>query len=665
MSDNTVRNWRASFLKDRIGGLLGKRRAGRGYRLTDGMGGPTLDLVEGGRVRGRPTVVLDEDEQLSLRSLALGLQGTGARSDRCRMILLSADGLTDETVAAKLGVGGKTVGKWRRRFLEEGVWGLLGKPWLGLGPPLTDKQAAEIIARSLNTASDGPTRWTARAMSDATGLSKTTIRRTWSALGAYPRPWKMLELSSDPLFVEKVRGIAGLYLQPPLRAMVLCIGNRGRAGASVPRDEADQGREPDRAQEVAPIMLAESRPRDRRVLGTNSLLFALDAAAGFDRSEELARFRAEEVHEFLREIDRSVPDDLTLHIILDYSVKYESATIRHWLARRPRWHVHVAPTPAAWVYQAERWFAELKRKQSELGEKASVHRLTADIRAFVDRHFDGPEPYIWPASTDVRLAAVARPVPLIERTRAESIAGNGLGQRNGLSPELERSQDRNSVRASSAGQASSRQEANLEEGSGDAAGPDAGSREDCNCSRLDCALELFQRETLSELIIMLASIDRDVFNRVIQALMDARHVLVISRDRDRICAIHMQRIAARRFHNWQHVRCSSPETVEVPVILAPGDVVVGLALGPFDHSSPFDDHTLRLVERAQAIGARVIGLVDRLESTLSAHANDVLHVPGLRPLTFPTYLPTMVLVEALVEILGARVGCFCSGAPGE
>ncbi len=582
------------------------------------------------------------------------------------MILLCADGLTDEAVAAKLGVGRKTVGKWRRRFLDEGVWGLMGKPWLGLGPPLTDKQAAEILERSLSNAPDGPVRWTAQAMSDATGLSKTTIQRTRSALGAYPRRWKMLELSNDPLFVERVRGIAGLYMQPPLRAMVLCIGNGARAGAALPRDEADRGREPGRAQPVAPIMPVVSRTRDSRVLGTNSLLFALDAAAGFDRTAELARFRAEEVHEFLRQIDRSVPDDLPLHIILDYCVKYENATIRHWLARRPRWHVHVAPTPAAWVYQAEHWFAELTRRQSRIGESASTHCLTADIRAFVDGHFDGPEPFIWPVSTDDRLAAVAHPGRLIAPTRtAASIGGNGLGQRNGPPPALERSQDRNSVRASSAGQASTRQEANAEKGSGEAAETDAGSGEGCDSSWLDCALQHFQMETLSELIIMLGSVDRDVLDRVTQALMDARHVLVASRDRDQICAIHMQRIAARRFRNWQHVRCNSSETVESPTRLTPGDVVVGIALGPFNHSSSFDDHTLRLAERARAVGARVIGITDWRESTLAAYADDVLHAPGLGPVSFPSCVPAMVLVEALIEILGARIdGCGC-GTPDE
>lgn len=232
LSSNTVRDWRARFLKDRINGLLDKRKANRGYRLVRGLGGPAIDLVRDGRVSTPPAVVLDEDERLSLKSLALGLRGTGARSDRCRMILRCADGLTNEEVAADLGVGRQTVDRWQRCFLEDGIWGLLSRPWLGLGPPLTSEQAAEVINRSLNTTPVDAPRWTAQGMAEATGQSTTTVQRIWSALGVYPRPRRMLELSQNPLFVERVRGIAGLYLQPPVRAMVLCVEDRGYRRAS-------------------------------------------------------------------------------------------------------------------------------------------------------------------------------------------------------------------------------------------------------------------------------------------------------------------------------------------------------------------------------------------------------------------------------------------------
>ena len=248
LSSNTVGDWRARFVKDRIDGLLDKRKANRGFRLTCRLGGPAIHLVRDGRGGTPPAVVLDEDERLSLKSLTLGLRGTGARSDRCRMILRCADGLTDEEVAADLGVGRQTVDRWQQCFLEDGIWGLLSRPWLGLGPPLTGEQAAEVIDRSLNATPVDAPRWTAQGMAAATGLSTTTVQRIWSALGVYPRPWKMLELSRNPLFVASVRGIAGLYLQPPVRAVVLCAEDRGHAGADHPEDEANQTQDLDRAQ---------------------------------------------------------------------------------------------------------------------------------------------------------------------------------------------------------------------------------------------------------------------------------------------------------------------------------------------------------------------------------------------------------------------------------
>ena len=198
LSSNTVGDWRARFAKDRIDGLLDKRKANRGFRLTHRLGGPAIHLVRDGRGGTPPAVVLDEDERLSLKSLTLGLRGTGARSDRCRMILRCADGLTDEEVAADLGVGRVTVDRWQQCFLEDGIWGLLSRPWLGLGPPLTGEQAAEVIDRSLNATPVDAPRWTAQGMAAATGLSTTTVQRIWSALGVYPRPWKMLELSRNP-----------------------------------------------------------------------------------------------------------------------------------------------------------------------------------------------------------------------------------------------------------------------------------------------------------------------------------------------------------------------------------------------------------------------------------------------------------------------------------
>ena len=596
LSSNTAREWRARFLKDRIDGLLDKRKANRGYRLARGLGGPAIDLVRDGQVRTPPAVVLDEDERLSLKSLTRGLRGTGARSDRCRMILRCADGLTDEEVAADLGVGRKTVDRWQQCFLEDGIWGLLSRPWLGLGSPLTSEQAAEVIDRSLNATPVDAPRWTAQGMAAATGLSTTTVQRIWSALGVYPRPWKMLELSQNPLFVERVSGIAGLYLQPPVRAMVLCVEDRAHARADDARDEADQTQDLDRTQPAPPPPQAEAPPRDRRVLGTNPLLVALDAAAGFDPSTELARFQAEEVHEFLQEIDRRASSDQSLHLVMDHSIKFESAKIRKWLSKRPRWQIHVAPTCAAWVYQAEHWFAELTHKQSELDETDPIQRLTGDIRAFVGRHFYLPEPFIWPGSTHDSPAAVEHSGPVIERTRAA----------NARSPSK------------------------------------------CNHSRLSRASEPVYPAGMSNLGSLFTYNCYAVFDRAVQLLLDARRVLIIGMALDHACAIHMHQIATMRFRDWHLVESIDPVSDPNLADLGPADVVVAIG------TDPCCDGALKVADYARSRFAKVIGLTDWSNSSLVTHAHEALFASIRSPGPFPSQVDTVILAEALVGTVMAR-----------
>ena len=597
LSSNTIREWRSRFLNDRIDGLLDKRKANRGFRLTRRLGGPAINLVRDGRVRTPPAVVVDEDERLSLKSLTLGLRGTGARSDRCRMILRCADGLTSEEIAADLGVGRKTVDRWQRCFLEDGIWGVLSGPWLGLGPPLTSEQAAEVIDRSLNTTPVDAPRWTAQGMATATGLSTTTVQRIWSALGVYPLPWKMLELSQNPLFVEKVRGIAGLYLQPPVRAMVLCVEDRAHASAGDARDEADQIQDLDRAQPAPPPPQAVSRPRDDRVLGTNPLLVALDAAAGFDPSKELARFQAEEAHEFLQEIDRRASSDHSLHLVVDHSVNSESAKIRKWLAERPRWQVHVAPTCAAWIYQAERWFAALTHKQSELDETDPIHRLTGDIRAFVGRHFYLPTPFVWPGPAHDSPAAVEHSRTVIERTRAA----------NAWPPSKKYDHGR----------------------------PNNPS-------------ELLYPAGMSNLGSLFNYDSYAVFDRAVQLLLDARRVLIIGMDLDRACAIHMHQIATMRFRDWHLVESIDPISDPNLAHLGSADVVVAIG------TDPCCDGTLRVADYARSRLARVIGLTDWSKSSLVAHAHEALFASIGSPGPFPSQVATVALIEALVGTVMAR-----------
>ena len=513
------------------------------------------------------------------------------------MILRCADGLTDEEVAADLGVGRVTVDRWQQCFLEDGIWGLLSRPWLGLGPPLTGEQAAEVIDRSLNTTPVDAPRWTAQGMAAATGLSTTTVQRIWSALGVYPRPWKMLELSRNPLFVESVRGIAGLYLQPPVRAMVLCVEGGGHARADDPRDEANQTQDLERAQPARSPPQAESRPRDGRVLGTNPLLVALDAAAGFDPSTELARVQAEEVHEFLQEIDGRASSDQSLHLVVNHSIQSESAKIRNWLTKRPRWQVHVAPTCAAWIYQAEHWFAEVAHRQSELDETDLIHRLTGDIRAFVGRRIYLPTPFVWPGSAYHSPAAVEHCGPVIERTRAANARPPSTKHDHG---------------------------------------------------RLNRTSEPFCPAVESNLNALFACNSHAVFDRAVQLLLDARRVLIIGRDLDRACAIHMHQIATMRFRDWHLVENIDPVSDRNLADLGPIDVVVAIG------TDPCCDVTLRVTDYARSRFATVIGLTDWSDSSLVAHAHEALFASIGSPGPFPSQVATVALVEALVGTVMAR-----------
>ena len=240
VSDVTIAAWRHNFIKDRIEGLSDKRK---GRRACPPQNGKKVEEVVRSEVdlgRRPPPLRLDEDERVSLESLVRSRCGTGAISDRCRIILRCADGLTNKAVAAELDMTPSALGKWRKRFFEFGIEGLLGRPPLNLGDPVTGEKVAEVIDWSLNTKPAGATHWTVRAMAEKTGLLEATIRRMWGALGVYPRPWKMLELSANPLFVEKARGIVGFYLSPPDRAMVLCVEIGKRANTGGPRKKRSE-----------------------------------------------------------------------------------------------------------------------------------------------------------------------------------------------------------------------------------------------------------------------------------------------------------------------------------------------------------------------------------------------------------------------------------------
>lgn len=319
-------------------------------------------------------------------------------SDRCRMILRCADGLSSKDVGAELGVHEHTVGKWRRRFLKERIDGLYDEPRPGRPRTIEDDQVAAVIERTLATTPKDATHWSIRSMAKETGLSHTTIRRIWTAFGLQPHRSETFKLSTDPLFVDKVRDIVGLYLSPPDRALVLCV------------DEKSQIQALDREQPVLPLMpgVPERRTHNYVRHGTTSLFAALDVASGFVIGKCYKRHRATEFLDFLKEIDGRVPDDLDVHIIMDNYATHKTPRIKAWLARRPHYHVHFTPTSASWINQVERWFAELSRKKIQRGVHTSVRQLEADIKSFIDAHNEDPKPYRWVKSADEILAAVKR-----------------------------------------------------------------------------------------------------------------------------------------------------------------------------------------------------------------------------------------------------------------
>jgi transposase len=357
---------------------------------------------------GRPVarLILSSDERAYLERQVRRHRVARSLSERCRVILRCADGLLSKSVASELGLHEHTVGKWRRRFLADRLEGLLDEARPGRPRTIADNQVAAVIERTLRSTPKDATHWSIRTMAAQTGFSHTTIRRIWNAFGLQPHRSETFKLSSDPLFVDKVRDIVGLYLSPPNRALVLSV------------DEKSQIQALDRGQPVLPMMpgIPERWTHSYVRHGTTSLFAALDIASGFVIGKCYKRHRAAEFLDFLKQIDARVPEGLDVHIIMDNYATHKTAAIKTWLARRAHYHVHFTPTSASWINQIERWFAELTRKQLRRGVHTSIRQLEDDIRAFIAHHNENPRGYRWTKSADDILASVKRFCQKTERT---------------------------------------------------------------------------------------------------------------------------------------------------------------------------------------------------------------------------------------------------------
>lgn len=317
---------------------------------------------------------------------------------RSRIILACAQEIPNDEVARRLRVNKKTVGKWRSRFVERRLDGLLDEPRPGAPRKIGDARIEQLIATTLNERPRGATHWSTRSLAVTAGVSQSTVNRVWRAFGLQPHRSETFKLSTDPLFIDKVRDIVGLYMNPPVNAVVLSV------------DEKSQIQALDRTQPMLPLApgVAERRTHDYKRHGTTTLFAAFDLATGKVMGELHRRHRAKEFLQFLRTIDTNVPVELDLHLVLDNYGTHKTPAVRAWLARHPRFHVHFTPTSASWLNQVERWFALLTQKQIKRGTHRSTMELERAIRDYLDIYNEQPQPFIWTKSADDILASIAR-----------------------------------------------------------------------------------------------------------------------------------------------------------------------------------------------------------------------------------------------------------------
>jgi Transposase and inactivated derivatives len=350
--------------------------------------------------RGRkiPAVTMSAQERETLERWARRPTTAQALAMRARVVLASADGRSILDVAREEDISWATAKRWRARFIRKRLDGLLDEPRPGAPRQISDADVERVLTLTLESTPHEATHWSTRAMARTSGLSQATVGRIWRAFALQPHRTETFKLSKDPLFIEKVRDIVGLYLQPPARALVLSV------------DEKSQIQALDRSAPVLPMRpgQAERHAHDYIRHGTTTLFAALDVRTGRVIGECHDRHRAREFRRFLDTIDAAVPQQLDIHLILDNYATHKTALIRRWLAKRPRYHVHFTPTSASWLNLVERWFVELTEKQLRRGVHRSTRQLVAAIERYLAVTNETAKPFVWTKTADEILASVAR-----------------------------------------------------------------------------------------------------------------------------------------------------------------------------------------------------------------------------------------------------------------
>ena len=350
--------------------------------------------------RGRPVPMLSltTQEQETLLRWAGRRKTAQDLALRARIVLACAQGKSNTVVSRSLGLSQPTVGKWRGRFVGQRLDGLLDEPRPGAPREITDAEVERVITLTLESTPPHATHWSTRLLAQRCGMSQSAVSRIWRAFALQPQRSETFKLSRDPLFIEKVRDIVGLYLHPPERALVLCV------------DEKAQIQALDRTQPLLPMRPGqiERRTHDYERHGTTSLFAALEMASGRIIGECHRRHRAIEFRQFLDTVDAATPAELDVHVILDNYGTHKTASIQRWLLRRPRYHLHFTPTGSSWINLVERWFATLTERQLRRGTYRSTQELENALRHYVNTYNQDPKPFKWTKTADQILEALAR-----------------------------------------------------------------------------------------------------------------------------------------------------------------------------------------------------------------------------------------------------------------
>ena len=350
--------------------------------------------------RGRPKqeLVLSPMEREQLVSMTHSRSLPHPLVRRAQIVLMSADGLSNTAIAEELNVTRPTVGVWRRRFMQQRLTGLYDELRTGAPRSIQDEEIATLVRKTIRKRPKDGTHWSCRSIAAETKVSKSTVHRVWNAFGLQPHRQKHFKLSTDPFFVEKVRDIVGLYLNPPDHAIVLAV------------DEKSQIQALDRTQPMLPLGLGyvEGVTHDYVRHGTTTLFAALDLASGYVLTQCKRRHRHQEFLQFLRHIEESVPAKLDVHLVVDNYSTHKHAKVRRWLAARPRFHIHYTPTYSSWLNQVEIWFNIITQRAIRRGSFRSVRDLITKIEAYVRQYNIHCHPFSWTATADSILEKINR-----------------------------------------------------------------------------------------------------------------------------------------------------------------------------------------------------------------------------------------------------------------